>query len=511
MHDKCCSHCGSSKPCGCRAPRPYYLEEDVCLEDNKEYVICNQYSFSVTATNSWNVPLCGQIATLDVEGIKNISLGTYIWNINYGYFQVSGYNVQAGTITIVNPCLTGNSPAGTVIPACTSFTVTDPPSELNFPTSLYPYVAVDFTAPSNGDCIDIIVTTINGLISNHNVQIGSGTYLLSSIGLNNVITICNQGSGILPGTPVYALDGAGQFQYPVVVQDTNPCVNSSTTKGTMIVCDGGVQHPVTGTITGSVWVLGDPTTGEGSYVPIDIPATFCTVLITCLNIIDTVAVYTLFVADTSGFAINDLLVIDDKTFRAKITNIIDSTHMTVTIIPTPSSTYTLPVGTTVCLIPCCEQIQNQLTSEVASNTSTNTTGEIGGQAEPGFLDSVAAAITITNTTTQNKVVMFVADVVVEGDLSDYVENGVQFVSLELNADLNGGGPAIVRKVTNNPYSKDPTINSWHHDIQVTYHLAVTIAPGATYNLQVSGTARVSDITYLITKLQANISAIAITV
>jgi hypothetical protein len=211
-----CSSCRSSTCTGCSA-LPYYTQSPVCEEDNCQKIYVNRHSFAMCPSNSWNVPLCGQTSILNVDGVQGISLGSYIWHTNYGYYQITSVNTSAGTVGITNDCTTGNPSPGTQIPACTCFVVTDQPAGTNNNANLFPFVAIDFTAPSDATCIDITVTNANGISIGDTIAIGSGTYFVDAIASTTLITICNQGSGITPGTPVIARDAFGNYVYPIGV------------------------------------------------------------------------------------------------------------------------------------------------------------------------------------------------------------------------------------------------------------------------------------------------------
>jgi len=215
-----CSSCGSSSSCSCTGTA-FYNEADVCAEDNCEKIYEQQFTFAVCPTNSWNVPLCGQAAVLSVSGILGASIGSYLWNNSFGYFQVTAVDTDKETITVTNTCVEGNAAAGTQIPKCTCFIVTDTPADANLTSDLFPYVAVDFTAPANGDCIYITVTTINGLSAGDVISIGTGFYDVDSFLSSTVVKICNSGDGILPGTSVIAKDLSGNYIYPIAV--TSSC------------------------------------------------------------------------------------------------------------------------------------------------------------------------------------------------------------------------------------------------------------------------------------------------
>lgn len=218
-----CSKCGTSTCSGssCASGTAYYNSADVCEEDNCKKIYCNQFTFGVCPDVSWNVPSCGQTALLSVPGVQGASIGSYIWHTAYGYFQVVSVDADKGLLGVVNTCLTGNADPGTQIPKCTCFTVSPPPADVAANSELFPYVAIDFTAPADSTCLAITVTTISGLSVGDIISIGSGFYEIDSFISDTVINICNTGDGILPGTSVIAQDSFGIYQYPIFV--TSSC------------------------------------------------------------------------------------------------------------------------------------------------------------------------------------------------------------------------------------------------------------------------------------------------
>lgn len=263
-----CSRCHRT-PCGCNQvscanPTPYYAQVDVCAEDNCQKIYYNQFSLGLKIESSWNVPQCGGAAILNVPGVIAIPVGEYLHNPIYGYFQIISFDAIQEQISIQNPCLTDNSPPGTEVPPCTMFTIGPPPCCDNVGQDGV-FVAVDFTAPADGDCIDITVTDEIGLIAGNDVSIGTGIYLLNEIKSNNIINICNQGEGIIPGTPVIAKNIAGLFQYRVQLITVNPCAQTPVTSGKVQVCDNLTGKILTGGSNGQLLTLTDFTTGEAAY------------------------------------------------------------------------------------------------------------------------------------------------------------------------------------------------------------------------------------------------------
>lgn len=248
-----CTNCGSNLPCGCSqqvqtgvgrtcvdpcgvpagcnpnqccspslpgSPIPFYACTPSCPESHTQTLVQQQFYFDISAVNTWNVPTCGNTAVLAVPGIKSINIGSYIWDSEFGYFEVTAFDVTTGQITVVNHCNEDNAAPGTSVPACTLFTVTDPPPP-DTPTT-DTCVAIDFTAPSVcpdvGCCINITLTNLGAISAGDSIQIGAGRYSVDSIVSSEVITICNDlGLGLVPGTPVIALDAAGNYQYCITI------------------------------------------------------------------------------------------------------------------------------------------------------------------------------------------------------------------------------------------------------------------------------------------------------
>lgn len=231
-----CNRCGALVSCGCSStsnncngnpcgapscgsnpsPTPYYENTPQCQENHCQEI--NNYLFNTTISpdNSWNVPLCGQLVTFVVGDLNTFHIGAYIWSDTYGYYEVVGFDRNTHQLTVINNCIEGNAAPGTKVEACSLFIVVDPPLEAGG-NSGQVCLELDFTAPAVNACVLITVTNIGTLVAGDTVRIGSGTYRVSSIDSATTITICNDGEGITPGSPVVAKNGAGQYQYCLVV------------------------------------------------------------------------------------------------------------------------------------------------------------------------------------------------------------------------------------------------------------------------------------------------------
>lgn len=348
------------QPVVCATPKPFYNCAPVCEQSHQQNIYIQQFSADIKVGDSWNVPACGLTAAITVVGLKAIVVGSYIWNPGFGYFEITAFNSGIGQITITNHCTVGNATAGTNVPACTEFTVTVPPTGLTPSTETC--VAIDFTAPANGDCIDITLTNTNNIQAGDIIQIGSGFYFLSTVKPNDIVTICNTGDGITPGTSVIALDANGNFQYCISIISENPCGRTPQTELAILGCDGdGLTTTLGGNSEG--WVatyLGDLVTNGASYRPLGVTEA-CTTLSADLNIVNGTATYTNFgVSNSNAFSALDKLEFNGYSFIFTITAVPDGAHLTGTISPVPSSSFTIPSGTVICAESCCKDNENAI-------------------------------------------------------------------------------------------------------------------------------------------------------
>lgn len=486
------SCCGNVSPATPLAPS---CSVSACKEDHCETYISQQFYTSLKVANSWNVPDCGGSAVLYVAGIKSIAIGSNLWAADIGYFEVIGFNADSQQITIQNNCIDGNATEGTAIPACTEFTVVDPPVSAggSGQPSLFPYVAVDFTAPLASTCLLITVTTVNGLVVGKNVQIGSGTYRISAISDSTHITICNDGSGITPGTSVIAQNEANQYQYPIILIDANPCTNPTVTSGSLLVCADDIAQPLTGPTEGAVPVLIDPETGEVEFQFFPGQSRTCTSILCCLTVVDGFAgPYVITVADSSEFVVGDLLQIGSRTDRFTITAIPDATHIQATVSPTPGATSDIDVGTSICIADCCEILQIEI-DELGAVTDQESAAINTGTLSSGgttLLETAEVNITITNpSSTRSMYVDVKVDTILGGNFTGANTSAAE-LSHEIQYSTNATPLADVVAGANHFFAFND--NAQPYTSQREYNAILTLAPGASITLnakaQVSWTA-----------------------
>lgn len=262
-----CNRCGTSQcSCGIPAvPQPYNAGGCSVQENHVQQIFQAQYSFGVTITSAWNVPLCGGSAILKVPGIINFPVGEFLHHESYGYFKVIAFSAEDEEITVQNTCLSDNASVGTQVSACTTFSVGPAPCCEDTSQSGV-YVKIGFTAPEEDDCLDIEVTSEEGLISGNLATIGTGIYRIQAVKSDNIITICNEGEGILPGSPVIAVNPfTNEYQYPIISISVNACSQNTVASGIPLVCVNGSGYPLLGTEPNSVLTVINGTTGEATF------------------------------------------------------------------------------------------------------------------------------------------------------------------------------------------------------------------------------------------------------
>lgn len=372
-----CTVCGSTTSCQCSttcnsgasccptsipaSPLPYYACAPACPESHSQRLVLQQFYSTISIQNSWNVPDCGEQATLVSVGLKSANPGSYIWNSEYGYFEIVSFDASTGQLVIQNNCNEGNAAAGTNVPACTEFNVTVPPCEC--PEDNEICVAIDFTAPAVGNCVDITLTTTQGLTASDTVQIGSGFYFLDAIKPNNVVTICNTGQGIAAGTPVIAVDANGNYQYCLGIISTNPCDRDVVPEVQLLGCDGDdVTAPLDCATIG--WV---PTAISGSGDEVAVACrplgttSECSFLTAALSLTSGDATYAnVAVDDSTAFTVGDIVEFAGGNWTAEITGIPDGTHIDITLSPTPSFNTSIADETLFCLQNCCDALQSEI-------------------------------------------------------------------------------------------------------------------------------------------------------
>lgn len=359
--------CGAGQIAGCCTPplnttcRPFYERVSMCPEDNRRTVIIKEISQVFRNKNSFCMPSCGARVSVIFDGVTDVAVGAWMWAFGIGYLEVTLFNANTGEIQLTNPCPTDcgtQVPAGTPIPACTLFVLSPPIcTGANGNSGTQPCLASGFVAPISGACVQIAVTNVNGLSVNKNVSINTGIYRISAINSAVLITICNDGDGLTPGTVV---DPGSNCAVPIILVDNNPCLNEPVLLASVLACNGGVEQPLVGTEIGQILVYAG--NGNSAFRTLGIPVLNCTTLTVCLTLdpdLPPDTTYLVVVADTSGFAVNDVVTIGGTVFT--VSAIIDGTHMRLLPQETVTVIQTFPAGANVCSADCCTILDNRVT------------------------------------------------------------------------------------------------------------------------------------------------------
>lgn len=124
--DCCCNNCQCQSQVN-EIPTPYYACAGACQEDHSRVIVQQQYVTGITIQSSFVMPACNETTVVTVPGLQKISIGSYVWNPNYGYLKVVGFDYAQSQVILENECTVGNAAPGTSIPACTLFTIVDAP------------------------------------------------------------------------------------------------------------------------------------------------------------------------------------------------------------------------------------------------------------------------------------------------------------------------------------------------------------------------------------------------
>lgn len=495
--------CGHTTPvAGCCAtapitPVPFYLETAKCVQDHSSYCSGDDAA-AIKVANSFNIPACGSATILSVPGAKNILVGGFLWNPTVGYLRVLSYDANTGQVTAQNDCQTGNAAVGTQIPACTLFIPTPPPSSGSGGGGITgPYLALDFLAPADGQCINISVTTAAGVTVGKNISIAGGTYRISAVIDDETITICNDGAGITANTPVLARNSSGDLQYPLILIDDNPCTRTAVDSGEMLVCHGGVISPLYGLLDGQIPVL-DLASGEVIFKSLGIPVVDCTALTAQLTL-DPLnppgTSYLAIVTDTSFFTVSDLVVIGGVQFT--VTSIENAINMHVQPVVDPVDPVTYPVGASICAASCCERL-GVLEEQVYNNTvlsgadwlgvrgaSISGAADIAGDLSVG--ESQASVVTSLDIINSTEFAMIVRVTYRASCAFTITNTAAQYAQVSLavlaNAAISPGGAAVQIRGLSNTFIIPATAASAIQQMELTHDEIYSIPAGETWRIK----------------------------
>jgi len=179
-------------------------------------VINTIYDTTVVITSPWNIPLCQGIVQVVIPPEFTLPIGSLLWSPSYGYYEVVERSPATGQTVLRNTCLFPVASPGTAVPGCAKFIVTaNPVLPGQF---LGIFLSSDFTAPAVGECVSVTFTTNSEVSAGLLVNVGTATYLVSSVSTDGVsVVLCNQGGGFTPGTPITAIGSFGNYLYPITI------------------------------------------------------------------------------------------------------------------------------------------------------------------------------------------------------------------------------------------------------------------------------------------------------
>lgn len=491
MHRECCGgheHHGAA---------PYYQTVSMCPEESKVCVRVEKLVGAFKNVSAFAVPACGASVRVAFSHVGDVPIGAWLWCYGIGYLTIVGFNPNTGEIELKNECPTvtcanqTQAAPGTPIPACSVFVLMPPAcnSQSGGGTVVtFPYLDSGFVAPASGACIDIAVTNTNGLSVNAEVMLNTGTYRVSAVKSATLITICNDGSGLTPGTVVEYKDSAGNLIVPITLIQSNPCLNSASLSGKLIVCKNNTITPLTGLADNQVPVF-NTSTGEVNFRTLAIPTLDCTELTVCLTLDPALPAgtpYLTTVLNTAAYAAGQTVVIGATVFT--VSSIISPTQLYLIPQSTPSAIQTYPVGATMCSADCCtilsEKINDQRQLRGEGGSDINSTGITLGKS----VSSPVATVTVTNTsTTKTMIATFAMDVFFKYSIIG-ADGTVALVSdtTSFIASTNPAGVPTPLFVDENAYQVLSGITNWHsrHAGRVG---SLAVPPGTSITVNMQGT------------------------
>lgn len=388
----CCSDCQSSAV--------QYVGGCVCPESSCSTTVTERVSGVFKNVNAFAMPACGANVAVEFENVIDVPIGAWLWAEGLGVLEIVSFNATTSEITVTNPCpeddCEDQAAPGTPIVAGTAWVLTVPRcgSGVSGPSSLYPFLNSGFVAPAEGACVDIAVTNTNGLGTNKSVSIANATYRISNIASGTLITICNDGEGATPGTVIDYEDSNGNLIVPVILIDSNPCLDDPETSGVVLVCKNNIIKPLVGTEEGQVLVFGGE--DESNFRTLGIPVIDCTTLISCLTLdpdLPKGTPYLIEVTSTADFVLGQLILIQGVAFT--VTEIVDGTQMRVTPVVHPAAIEIYSSGTQVCGADCCTELLNYINRLVHFNSDPNGDQYLNHACQAADAAPLAAPVLLT--------------------------------------------------------------------------------------------------------------------
>lgn len=335
-----------------------------CTEENHSnespaHCCCSKQYVEVSQSFNW--PGVGDEVTLRACCAEGVAPGAVLYSLGLGYLHVESVPSECEIIAknlgeVCNVKVAGEPVAAgqkllVGVPPCAP--VSDGGGGLSSANCLTTsFIVPEYCATpseSGACCVDVGVTSVIGLSAGDRLALGFREFRLLEIKTPNIIRICNDGKGGLPGTVVAAGDC---FQ---VIDGGNVCAKTPVTDcGVLVVCKNGEQRPFKASFDNAIpqWrnVSGCWETVAAPPLP------KCTSLICCLTVDHTNpdgTNYTIEVEDSSLFAVGNLVTIsltNGNLVYFSVVAIPDSTHLRVTPTQVPSETLEFEENAAICIV-----------------------------------------------------------------------------------------------------------------------------------------------------------------
>lgn len=314
------------------------------------------------------MPACDDTGSIFVDDASRLAPGTVLYAEGVGFLTVVQI-VDACEVVVRNDCPNCDLHVldpGQPVAEGTLF-VTGIPVCVDVADSSYlgPRLASDYFIPAVSNCVQVAVTSIEGLAIGDTVSINNNRYVIDDIPDTESIVICNEGEGGSPGTLVEADPNSdGIFDYPILrISTANPCTEDPVDAGKLIVCEGSVEKRLEGSIDNQVpaWNKDD----EEFQLKVISGLALCVTLDSCLIVdpeADACQDYLIEVAPDTTRLAEELAKVTPNPLRISIegvafcmTEVVNST--TIRVIPDHDvvEIETYDTGDVLCVADCCEQ------------------------------------------------------------------------------------------------------------------------------------------------------------
>src|SRR3990172_9826709 len=216
MANKCCGSNDSSIEINtetCEEVTACCSQAQLSCDPNCTKALTTNLKGAVTILESWSIPICGGVVTVTIPYLEAVSIGSFLWNPTYGYFQIIAFDITTKKATLLNICK-NNGIIGSVISKNTLFIVV---SIQNEGSVINIFLSANFIAPAVSSCTTITVSA-TGIILGDTITFGGASYKVTEVSSDGTtLTICNEGQGFTAGLIIFSKDFFGNFLYSISI------------------------------------------------------------------------------------------------------------------------------------------------------------------------------------------------------------------------------------------------------------------------------------------------------